>query len=553
MSARSSTMLRAALLASAALLPISAVRADRPEGIEVLTRGPVHEAFAEPGVTPQSPQPVVPQRPPDPVNEIPPDQKPEGPDVEWIPGYWTWDVERGEFVWLSGFWRTPPPGRDWVPGHWQQAEGGWQWVPGFWAEAGQGEVDYLPRPPEPPDEGPSVPPPDDQSVYAPGVWVYRQARYWWRPGCWIEPRPGCVWVPAHYAWTPCGYVFVEGYWDYPLGRRGLLFPPVVIARSLLAQPGWCYVPRYAVYDDYLQSCLFVRPRYGSYYFGNYFGPRYARLGLVPWPDYRPFRSGYDPLFSYYRHRHAGDRGWERDLRGLYAARAEGRVPPPPRTRAVASLDQLGRDGMRLGPVGREQLARQRERADLLRETVLRRQQLEARFLPEGPARANEKPRQLKLALPAAPRPDRGDASPPPPPPRREPVSPHGHKEPSAPPQPRRDAAQFRHEVHQPEPIAPRRDAHPDRAPSPPPRHEAHHQPPPRREAMPLRHDAHPPEPPAHHRDRSPAPRHDAQPQPPPRHEERHAAPPAPPRHESHRQPTPPHHDAPAKQGKDKKK
>ena len=48
------------------------------EGVEVMTRGPVHEAFAEPVLRDPAPTPVVPKQPPDPVEELPPDQRPEG-------------------------------------------------------------------------------------------------------------------------------------------------------------------------------------------------------------------------------------------------------------------------------------------------------------------------------------------------------------------------------------------------------------------------------------------------------------------------------------------
>src|SRR5262249_52756637 len=89
-------------------------------GVEVLPRGPVHEAYAE-AVDPQAtPTPVVPKPPPEPIREVPPDQKPAGDNVIWVPGYWDWDGERNDYVWVSGFWRVPPPGRVWVPGTWRQ-------------------------------------------------------------------------------------------------------------------------------------------------------------------------------------------------------------------------------------------------------------------------------------------------------------------------------------------------------------------------------------------------------------------------------------------------
>src|SRR5436305_945434 len=89
-----------------------------PEGVEVQARGPVHEAFGEPTNARGTPGPVVSKAPPAPVEEAPPQEKPEGDNVSWIPGYWSWDDEAADFLWVSGFWREEPPGRDWVPGEW---------------------------------------------------------------------------------------------------------------------------------------------------------------------------------------------------------------------------------------------------------------------------------------------------------------------------------------------------------------------------------------------------------------------------------------------------
>src|SRR5262249_39633132 len=91
------------------------------EGVEVLARGPVHEAFAEPSIRGPRPTPVVPKKPPEAIEELPPDQKPEGNNVQWIPGYWAWDDDRNDFLWVSGIWRDIPPGQQWVPGHWESA------------------------------------------------------------------------------------------------------------------------------------------------------------------------------------------------------------------------------------------------------------------------------------------------------------------------------------------------------------------------------------------------------------------------------------------------
>src|SRR5262245_61030248 len=80
---------------------VSQVRPDLPPpadkdyaeepGVQVQTRGPVHEAFAQPTEVKPQPGPIVPKKPPGPITEEPPEQKPEGDNVIWIPGYWSWD------------------------------------------------------------------------------------------------------------------------------------------------------------------------------------------------------------------------------------------------------------------------------------------------------------------------------------------------------------------------------------------------------------------------------------------------------------------------------
>jgi len=302
-------------------------------GLEVMARGPLHEAFAVPSTTQPGPAPVLSRQPPPDLEELPPDQKPEGNNVQWLRGYWAWDNDNKDFVWVSGIWRDIPPGRQWVPGYWTRLADSWQWVSGFWAEAGVQDFSYLPQPPASPESGPSLPAPDDTSGYVPGNWVYRQSRYWWQPGTWVAYRPDWIWCPARYVWTPAGYVYVPGYWDYPLARRGLLFAPVCFSQPLWTSPGWYYQPSYTVAPDFLLGNLFVQPNYGSYYFGDYYGPTYAALGFVPWMDNRIGRYAYDPLFNYYGSQNGGNPGWANNQRALYAGRRAGTVPVPPRTLA----------------------------------------------------------------------------------------------------------------------------------------------------------------------------------------------------------------------------
>jgi hypothetical protein len=410
-----------------AAVPVGAQEADKADDMEVLTRGPVHEAFADPGVTPTEASPIVPKQPPDPINELPPDQKPEEDHVIWVPGYWSWDEDRNDYIWLSGFWRTPPPDRHWVPGSWRQAGDGWQWTPGFWAAAAQEDLQYLPEPPAPLEAAPSTPAPSDDSIYSPGVWVYRDNRYMWRPGVWITYRPGWIWVPAHYVWTPVGWVFVDGYWDYPLRSRGLLFAPVFFARRPWLRPNWFYTPTYCVYDDFLMGALFLRPGWGGYWFGDYFGPVYHRRGFVAWIDIRFGRGVYDPMFSFYLRFNRENRAWDRDLHALYANRFRG-DDLPPRTlvqqntiinntnvtnvtnirnvTAVTPLAKVDPAIVKLRTVPAAQLAQERKAIDHYRNVSQERRKVETQLLAKGPAvlKANDPPRSAKIDLAPATKP-----------------------------------------------------------------------------------------------------------------------------------------------------
>jgi hypothetical protein len=297
-------------------------------GVQVMARGPVHEAYAMPQETRPEATPVVPKQPPDPIEETPPDQKPEGDNVQWIPGYWAWDADVSDYVWVSGFWRNVPPGQQWVPGHWDQADDGWRWVPGFWTSAQTDQIEYLSQPPASIDSGPSTPAPNDHSTYVPGCWVWSETRYLWRPGVWIANQPDWCYVPAHYLWTPGGYIFCEGFWDYPLLNRGLLFAPVRFTRRLWENHDWSYVPDYCLQPDFLVGALFNRPGYPNYVFGDFFADNYRRLGYRPWFEHHYGRYALDPSYTYYAHRY-GSASWERGIQRLYQGRYSGEVPRPP--------------------------------------------------------------------------------------------------------------------------------------------------------------------------------------------------------------------------------
>jgi hypothetical protein len=326
-------------------------------GMDVLSRGPVHEAYADTSAS-STTTPLVTKNPPDGIDELPPDHKPDGNNIQWIPGYWHWDEDRTDFSWISGFWRSVPPGRVWVPGSWRGVQGQpqptWQWVPGFWQEApaqqaqqapqaAQQDVQYLPEPPATIESGPTVPASSTTSFYIPGSWVWRAGHYAWRPGEWIEYRTGWVWVPAHFRWSPIGYIFVEGYWDYPLANRGVLYAPVAYPTAMYLTPGYVYTPTYVVSDQCMMGAMFVRRGWGCYYFGDYYGPQYATGGYSAWcgsvgPNgtfvvgFGVGRAwGYDPLWSYYSVAYRGSPAWSNGMGDLYVGRFRGTVPAPPLT------------------------------------------------------------------------------------------------------------------------------------------------------------------------------------------------------------------------------
>jgi hypothetical protein len=167
-----------------------------------------------------------------------------------MPGYWAWDDDQSDFLWISGFWRAPPPGRRWMPGHWQEVEGGWMWVAGFWAPADMEKANYVPPPPPSLDKGPPTPAPDENDIYVPGCWVYQETRYLWRPGHWVAYRPNWVWISAHYVWTPSGCLFVDGYWDHTLDECGLPFAPVRFGRQWWVGPRQRFTPQFVVNADF---------------------------------------------------------------------------------------------------------------------------------------------------------------------------------------------------------------------------------------------------------------------------------------------------------------
>ncbi|MFN9719491.1 MAG: hypothetical protein ACK58L_12390, partial [Planctomycetota bacterium] len=284
---------------TSALPPVNADEMDDSDRDELL-RGPVHEAFAEQFNTDPISGLIVPQKPPEAIEEMAPELKPDGRQVEWISGYWAWDDEQEDFIWVSGIWREVPQGFRWLPGYWTEVEGGYQWVSGTWVSTQSSEINYLEEaPPQTLEQGPVGDAPTVEHIWIPGSWIWSETRYVWRPGYWSTGYSSWVWVPARYQWTPRGYYFCDGYWDYPVARRGVLFAPSYFHRRFRYRQISRFTPRVVVASNNLTVHFWVRPRYRHYYFGNYYDVAWSNRGLTPWHQFPRQRRCFDPLYAYY--------------------------------------------------------------------------------------------------------------------------------------------------------------------------------------------------------------------------------------------------------------
>ena len=76
----------------------------------------------------------------------------------------------------------------------------------------------------------------------------------------------------------------------------------------------------------------MRPRVGSYAYGDYYAARYSRAGYQPWAVYGA--KARDPLYNYYNWANRGERNWQRNLVTTYQERSRGEAAVPPRTLAA---------------------------------------------------------------------------------------------------------------------------------------------------------------------------------------------------------------------------
>ncbi|MDE2508336.1 MAG: YXWGXW repeat-containing protein, partial [Planctomycetota bacterium] len=233
-------------------------------GVKAMIEGPLHEAFLSPmkdGVAQH-----VAKAPPEPITERPAVDPPNA-SAQWIDGYWEWDAAKNDYLWVTGTWRVPPPGRFWVNGYWKRDDKGWYRVAGFWSDRKTDRLDFrkFGPPAQRPDENPG-PAPDDQHFWVPGQYQPDGDGVLWKPGFWAKAQPGWSWVPAQCVKQPEGWAFQEGFWDRTLEDRGTLFAPAEVSQDA-RKPETVYQPYTEVSPELYGMLYGAYGRPNSYYDG----------------------------------------------------------------------------------------------------------------------------------------------------------------------------------------------------------------------------------------------------------------------------------------------
>lgn len=134
-------------------------------------------------------------------------------DAVWIPGYWYWNSNTGEYEWINGVWRRPIPNNTWHEGEWVNVGDSYVWHAGYWGPESQSEPIYAETAPparrdEDPEKAPGV-------VWVPGEWKYEDGQYVWVEGSWQQPLDhDMTWVTGAWVNTVSGYRYIPGHWDY---------------------------------------------------------------------------------------------------------------------------------------------------------------------------------------------------------------------------------------------------------------------------------------------------------------------------------------------------
>jgi hypothetical protein len=190
----------------------------------------VHEAFFQETHSALIYQ-AVSEQPPQNIIEKVPSQN--DPLTAWIPGYWEWDPDMRNYLWIGGVWRRPPPGHSWVPSFWLKIDDSWIRLRGFWKNERMENIHFIrDEIPEDLDET-MIDPPNLDSFWIHGTWYYdnENKSFVWQNGRWESFDANWIYIPSFYVWRPDGYVNIEGYWDWPLDTRGSSYANITVERD----------------------------------------------------------------------------------------------------------------------------------------------------------------------------------------------------------------------------------------------------------------------------------------------------------------------------------
>jgi len=200
-----------------------------------------------------------------------------------------------------------------------------------------------------------------------------------------------------------------------------VFAPVYFHGGLRTQRGFSYSPATVINPSVFISHLFLRPRYGHYYFGDYYGSNYADAGFSPWFSYHSSRRGYDPIYANQRWQHRHDHEWERHTKADFGNYRDNEDTRPPRTWAAqrerdgrgdkskrnrmsmaASLEELARkkdSGFQFQPLDESERQQFGQHGREYRKYLQQRQALEADAAPtrDGEPAATVEPARRKFA------------------------------------------------------------------------------------------------------------------------------------------------------------
>ena len=307
------------------------------EAAEVLTRGPVHEAFAE--TVSYNPQPGRSRRKPRRLRSknCRRTRGRKGPTWLGSPATGLGTTNAATTFGSAAFWRDLPPGRQWVPGYWGPSGQGQQWTSGYWADAAVSSVGYLPEPPASAEAGPNIAAPSPDDTWLPGNWMWQENRYAWRPG-FGPPRSriGIGFRPI--TCGPLGATFLSMAIGITRSAARRCLPQSTSRRGMYSRPGFSYSPSIVI-DLGLLGLRFPAAELRALLFRRLLcrelPVRPASTRRIPTTPATRLR----PYFRSRRWQHRSDGQYEQGVAAAFMNRRDHEDARPPRT--WASQTALG--------------------------------------------------------------------------------------------------------------------------------------------------------------------------------------------------------------------